>query len=132
MLTFTGSHADSMDDLEAFRFVGPWSGKFKSLIAVKEERGVSAETRIEFERVALILMNLNIGYTGTGPSCLTQILVELGADEDAARRAVASHSKQLHVERVDTAGESQEGEEWIRLGDHLALVEKTPPDVLPE
>ncbi len=127
MMTFTVSNTDSHEDLEAFRFVAPWFGQFKSLVVAKNPGYALAETRIEFDKVVLILRNLNIGYSGTGPGCMLQILVDLGADREAADWAIQSHQTRFHVERVDRIGNFKEREiKWSLLGGDLVVLDEEP------
>ncbi|MEO7425732.1 MAG: hypothetical protein ABI036_11135 [Fibrobacteria bacterium] len=132
MLTFTVSNSDSHEDVEAFHLVAPRFGKFKSLVTLKKPGYALAETRIEFEKVALILRNLNIGYSGMGPGCMQQILVELGADKKNADKAIESHQARFHVERTNRTKNLDEREiKWSPLGGDLVVLEEDPP-VIPE
>lgn len=131
MINFICQSAGSQEDLEAFRLVGPWSGKFISLTAIKT--GIPTETKIVFENLSLILHNLNLGFPGMGPGCLEQILVELGADKEAAMEAVQSRKKQLHVERWDKVRQRLEKDVAIsRLGGDLVALESTVPYSSPD
>lgn len=127
MITFNCHTDGSQEDLEAFRLVGPFSGKFLSLTALK--RGVSAETQITFENLVLVLHNLNLGYDGMGPGCLEQILIELGAIKEAATDAVQSQKECLAVMRWDAERQRQEKASIVdRLGGDLFTVNATVQD----
>jgi len=130
MLTFTVSNSSSEEDLEAFRFVAPWFGKFTSLISTKRPGYPSAETRIEFERVALVLRNLNIGFSGTGPGALEQILVEVGADRTKADKAIQSHKLRFEVQTEDKISFlDQRNIQWRSLGGNLVILKEEPEPV---
>ena len=130
MITFTVTNSDSDSDLEVFRLVAPAYGKFVSLVATKQPRYPSAETHIEFEYATLVLHCLNIGYTGGGPKCMEQILVELGADREIIGKAIESHQIRFQVERSEKSKifDSQLVK-WIPVGGDLIVPDEVPkPD----
>lgn len=100
MLEYQFKNEGSDEDLDSYREVKPLLEKFKTLTVTKLKGEVGAYTRIEFENTTLHFKALNIGYSGSGPRCLVQILVEIGFNKELAEKAVFSQKDSLHAQRV--------------------------------